>query len=351
MKKQNKQRQKQFLLKAVFKNGLLSFRGAVYYIFYEFRFAPYIKLVSLFNSKPIVDLSIGGVKYKMKLDLDDGGLSHDIFICKVREYPNVLYFIKFLKKNAKNIDTLIDVGANIGYYALFANAIFKQKIKKNIKTYAYEPVLENYNLLEENIALNDFPSAKLINAAVGEKNRKINVHVPSHRNLSQIEGVSKDSFISSSPKRSVDMYSLSSIFSKNKIPLRRVLFRWDVEGYEYNIIKGNYGTFKKLKNAYIIMEFHSFFLLEKKTIELLTILKDLNFKLEFVVSCYPPYFLRMPKIVKKALIRTWLMEKNGTNLGLLPEFKTIDDLIQEFRNTESPLYTYPNLHFYLSKEN
>lgn len=344
-------RKQRSLLKSIFNIVLLSLRGAVYYLFYEFRFYPYIKVFSWFNKTPITDLSIGGVQYKMKLDLSDSGLSHDVFICKVREYPNVLYFIKFLKKHVGNIDTIIDVGANIGYYVLFANAIFKQKLRKDINIYAFEPVLESYHLLNENIRLNGFSKVEAVQAAVGEKDRKITMVVPEHRNLSQVSSkrVSNRS-LSKARNRSVSMYSLQTVFSKFNIPMRNVLFRWDIEGYEYELIKGNFQVFKNLKNAYIVMEFHSFFLLEEKTIELLSMLKTAGFHLERVVSCYPPYFLKMPAILQKILIKMWLTEKNGTNLGLLAEFRTIDDLIREFRNAKSALYTYPNLHFYLSKE-
>lgn len=328
---------------------LLRLRGLVYYFFYEFRFFPYVKIYSLINASPIVSLFIGGVTYKMKLDLKDMGLSWDIFICRVREYPNVLYFKKFLKKNGQRIDTIVDIGANIGYYVLYENAIFKQTLKKKVSIYAVEPVFESLVLLEDNVALNNASNTTVVQAAVGEKDGTANIIVQTHRNLSQIEEIGSYKTLPSSLKRRVKMYSLKGLFSQYKIPHKNILFRWDIEGYEYNLIKGNQEILRQLKNVHIIMEFHSFFLLEKKTVELLNLLKDLGFRLEYVVSCYPPYFLKMPTILRKMLVKTWLWEKNGSNLGILSEFKSIDDLIREFHNKKSALYTYPNLHFYLVK--
>lgn len=328
----------------------LGIRGLICYTLYIYRFYPKLKLAKFINNKQIVDIKIDKINFKIMVDLKDEGLSYDLYIGRVREYPNVLYFKKFLKEYSKQIDTIVEIGANIGYYVLYENAIFKQALKKKVSIFAVEPVVESLSLLKENIKLNNVSDIKLINAAIGDKNKKVNIVVPPQRNYTQIEGISgNDRYASNSEKRTIETYSLKGLFSQYKIPQKNLLFRWDIEGYEYNLVKNNYEMFEKLQNVHIVMEFHSFFLREKKTIEFLSLLKKLGFKLQYVVSCYPPYFLRMPNFIKRALIKMWLIEHNGTNLGILPEFESIDDLIKEFQNTDSALYNYTNLHFYLVK--
>jgi FkbM family methyltransferase len=330
---------------------LVRIRGLFCYALYIYRFYPGLKLAKRNNKKQIVDIKIDNVSYKILIDLDDEGIAIDLFIGRLREYPNVLYFKKFLKDHKRKIDSIVEIGANIGYYVLYENAIFKQELKKKVHIYAIEPVSRNLDLLKKNVKLNNVSNITLIHAAIGEKNKKINLIVPPQGNYAQVEGASgNETYLSNSVKEKVDMYSLKKLFSQYKIPRKNLLFRWDIEGYEYNLVKGNYDMFAELKNVHIIMEFHAVFLKEKKTIEFLNLLKKLGFKLEFAVSCYPPYFLRMPKIIRWALIKMWLMEHDGTNLDILPEFKSIEDLIKEFRNSESPLYDYPNLHFYLVKD-
>lgn len=76
----------------------------------------------------------------------------------------------FIKKDYGNISDnsiIIDIGANIGVYSLFASQ------SKNTTIYAYEPMPENYNLLKENISLNKlkkniFP----FNLAIGAREEK-----------------------------------------------------------------------------------------------------------------------------------------------------------------------------------
>lgn len=329
---------------------LVRIRGLFCYALYIYRFYPKLKLAKLINKKQIVEIKIDNIKYKMLLDLEDEGIAIDLYIGRLREYPNVLYFKKFLKEYKQGINSIVEIGANIGYYVLYENAIFKQLLRKKVHIYAVEPVSRNLDLLKENVKLNNLSNITLIHAAVGEKNKKINLIVPPQGNYAQIEGASgNEIYLSNSVKEKVDMYTLRKLFSQYKIPRNNLLFRWDIEGYEYNLVKSNYDMFAELQNVHIIMEFHAVFLKKKKTIEILNLLKKLGFKLRFVVSCYPPYFLRMPKFIRWALIKMWLTEHNGTNLGILPEFQSLDDLIKEFRNTESALYDYPNLHFYLVK--
>lgn len=332
---------------------LVRIRGVICYVLYIYRFYPGLKLAKLINKKQIVDITIDSIKFKMLVDLEDEGIAIDLYIGRLREYPNVLYFKQFLTQYRQRIDTIVEIGANIGYYVLYENAIFKQALgrKKKVPIYAVEPVNRNLTLLKKNVALNNITDITFIHAAVGKEDKKVNLIVPPQGNYTQIEGTSgNERYISNSVKERINMYSLKTLFSQYNIPRKNILLRWDIEGYEYNLVKGNYDTFKKLKNAHIIMEFHAFFLGEKKTIEFLNLLKMLGFKLKFVVSCYPPYFIRMPNFIRWFLIKTWLMEHNGTNLGLLPEFKSLDDLIEEFRDTESALYKYTNLHFYLVKD-
>ena len=331
---------------------LVRIRGIFCYVLYIYRFYPGLKLAKLINKNPIVDIKIRNISYKMMLDLNDEGIAIDLFIGRLREYPNVLYFKKFLKEYSHRIDTVVEIGANIGYYVCYEDAIFKQVLKKKIHIFAVEPVSRNLSLLRENTKLNNVTDITLIQAAVGDKDKKINLVIPPQGNYTQVEGASgNERYKSNSVKEKIDMYTLRTLFSRYKIPRKNLLFRWDIEGYEYNLIKGNYDMFKELKNVCIIMEFHAAFLKEKKIVEFLNLLKKLGFTLKLTVSCYPPYFIRMPNLVKRLLIKTWLMEHNGTHLDILPEFKSLDDLITGFQNPESALYDYTNLHFYLVKEN
>jgi hypothetical protein len=129
-----------------------------------------------------------------------------------------------------------------------------------------------------------------------------------------------------------------------------VLMRCDIEGYEYNLVVGNKDFLKTLKNAHLVMEFHPFYLHADKSIRLLQALKSIGFTLDQVVSCEPLYFVMMPSIIRRLLIKLFLFQYDGDVLGKLGSLRTIDDLIREVRDENNVLYHYANLHLYFSKK-
>ncbi len=87
-----------------------------------------------------------------------------------------LYEIRFWFLRAiKNVDTFIDVGANIGGYTIracrWANVV------------ALEPAIENYNLLLENIKLNNCSNVKALNIAAGDEAGYFTLYLPDHTHL------------------------------------------------------------------------------------------------------------------------------------------------------------------------
>jgi FkbM family methyltransferase len=299
---------------------------------------------------PKVNIEIKDINFKMMVDLKDSGLSHDLLACGIREYPNVLYLIDFIKKYRKEIDTPIDIGANIGYYALLVNKIFEKYQQKNRLVLAIEPVKSSFELLQKNLALNGFKNVMAINAAIGEADKRVIMAVPQRKNLSHIKDVVKTSkMIKSYKEELVDMLSLKKLFTTYGILPKNVLFRFDIEGYEYQLLRGNKEFFKNLQQAFMVMEFHPFLLKEQEAVNFLELLKEVGFKLDMVVSCYPLYFLCVPKFLRNILKITWVWEKENDSLGKIKRLKSIDNLLAEVHDRQSPLYTHPNLHLYLVK--
>ena len=74
-------------------------------------------------------------------------------------------FLNYIKEDS----TVVDVGANYGYYSLLAATKNKSGV-----VYSFEPVKENFDVLNKNIKENDFLNVKTFNLAIsddsGEKN-------------------------------------------------------------------------------------------------------------------------------------------------------------------------------------
>lgn len=75
---------------------------------------------------------------------------------------------KLVKNEIKNGDTVVDIGAFIGYYTL----IFAKLVGDKGKVFAFEPDLNSFNLLEKNITLNKYKNVVLEQKAVSNKNEK-----------------------------------------------------------------------------------------------------------------------------------------------------------------------------------
>jgi len=95
--------------------------------------------------------------FYMYLDPSDYAVSGHLSIDNIWEPFETSLFKKFIKKNS----VFIDIGAHIGYYSLLCAS------KANNGTIvSFEPVPRNYNILQKNIALNNFKNIKPIKKSV-----------------------------------------------------------------------------------------------------------------------------------------------------------------------------------------
>lgn len=141
---------------------------------------------------------------------------------------------------SKQINNFVDIGANIGFYALTV-----ARLNSTCTVYAFEPNLNIYSRLEENLHLNGIVSnVKTFNIGVGLTNDSVSdFFIPkftgsgggSLRNLHPEEG--------EPIKISVKINSLDSILANKNVDLMKI----DVEGNEYDVIAGGIALIKNSK--------------------------------------------------------------------------------------------------------
>ena len=212
-----------------------------------------------------------GLKYKiekiqgskMYLDLSDKGISRDLIRDKKREITSSEEVKKLLKQN----DVVLEIGANIGYYALMESRI----VEKNGVIYACEPVGKNYEILNRNTKINNYKNIETYKIALGDTNQKGKINISKCSNLHSMS----ENF-NSVETIEVDVLTVDTFLKDKEIP---TLIRMDVEGYEGKIIKGMEKTLmnKKLKNLYI--ELHPSLMKNDEMMELLKTLKKRGFKI------------------------------------------------------------------------
>lgn len=203
-------------------------------------------------------------KNRMFLDKDD---SMRLSIVGVYEPTTV----KLLQKKVKKGDTVIDIGAHIGYYTLLA----ARRVGNKGKVYAFEPNKDNQRLLIKNLTANGYKNVEIIDKAVAEKPSKAKLFLSDvstgMHSLINIDD-SKESTI-------VDITSIDDFFGK-KVPKVSVI-KMDIEGGEYAATKGMRKLVKKNKNITLFTEFSPFVIKKsgKSPIGFLNLLKKYGFEL------------------------------------------------------------------------
>ena len=136
----------------------------------------------------------------------------------------------------KNNDVVIDIGANIGVFTIYASLL-----SKGGKIYAFEPFKTHFNRLLENIKINNFPNVKAFNLAVCGSKGKRDLYI------SNISSGMHSLFFEGSGKRvSVECTTLKEIFDSNRIKKCNFL-KLDCEGAEYEILYNTpNNVFKKI---------------------------------------------------------------------------------------------------------
>jgi FkbM family methyltransferase len=150
--------------------------------------------------------------------------------------------LKFLPEDIiKGLDNkdFIDCGAYIGESAL----IFEKEYNPN-KIYSFEPVLDNYKFLAENIKINNLKKVIAIQKGVGEKSTTI-----------KFVSLGVSSFISEKGDAEMDIISIDEYVEKNNLSVG--LIKMDIEGYELKALEGAKKTIKKFKPVLLIGIYHN----------------------------------------------------------------------------------------------
>ncbi len=263
-------------------------------------------------------------KSKMMLFPEKGDINTDLYLYRKREPICTEYLINsgVIKKG----DVVLDIGANIGYYAL----VESQLVGQTGKVYAVEPVRNTYKMLEKNVGLNNLANVSTYQFAFGDRNMHAEIFVSNKSNLCAMNKEAVGGVVLG--VQDVAMMTVDE-FVKDKAPPN--LVRMDVEGFEYEIIKGMTQTLKgKTK---ILLELHTqpTCLRPEKLEELLQILKDNHYKIKFIVYEHK---------VRENLVTRVLLRRAGDQLPIIGSNISIQRL-KEFIPLYRDLTVAPNILF------
>ena len=173
-------------------------------------------------------------------------------------------------------DTVIDVGANIGFFSLLA----AMKIGSKGKIFAIEPMEQANTWLKKNFKLNDFKNDEVLEVAIGDKQGTMKMYKKTE--LSEMivldPAISKKDLIICGE---INIETIDNIISKKKIEKVNLL-KIDVEGFEYEVLLGCKESFKANKIENIICEIHTKYLKNRGIEEqnIYSFLKESNFSIQ-----------------------------------------------------------------------
>lgn len=156
------------------------------------------------------------------------------------------YSTRLVERLASRIDLFLDVGAHYGFYSLIVG-----KANKNCSIVSFEPVVENFQVLSQNILLNNLRNVKPINKAVFTSSGEKEFHISTASdNSAFIKHPATDTLRS----LIVETVSLNEYLA-NSVG-KSVLIKIDTEGAEFEILESLTEELQRNKKIYFLIEFN-----------------------------------------------------------------------------------------------
>jgi FkbM family methyltransferase len=235
------------------------------------------KSIQLFRLDNIVLLEIHVTKYDYKVCCRLN--KEDVVASTIHEEDMIMEHF-----TPKQGDVVVDLGANIGRYAVIAS----KRIGQNGKVVAIEAHPENFQILKKNIKLNRLANVVPLNYAVSSKETKIKLYTPDeelgytmHHSI-MFEYLSPRFKMKTEGKyREVNANTLDNLLQQNGIEQGQVNWiKIDVEGAEFEVLKGAHNVLSKSKDIVLIIEVHGS-ANNNNYNSIIELLNLYNFKIEF----------------------------------------------------------------------
>jgi FkbM family methyltransferase len=242
----------------------------------------------------------------------DEGISAELLMFRIHEPLTT----QLLKKELQKGMVICDIGANIGYYALLECG----KVGIEGRVIAIEASPLNFFYLTKNINLNRFDNIRAFNFALSDRDGNVLFLLyPKKSNWSQVvinrsrlieKGINASSVIIV-PAKTLDHLCM-------ELSLKRLDFiRMDVEGYEFQVIKGGRMTIQKFKPT-ILMEVHVPLCGLENTIIMLDVLKRYGYDNKYFWSRANDHpFIGTEKSIQRLGIDQII---EGLKIGRLPYY-------------------------------
>ncbi|MBP7809025.1 MAG: FkbM family methyltransferase [Bacteroidia bacterium] len=178
--------------------------------------------------------------------------------------------IELLKKHIKQGDTVLDIGANIGFYATILSDIVGEKGK----IHCFEPDTTNFNHLKKTTS--SYKNIIINNKAVGPKTEKLKIYTSKELNVDHRTYKPEEY----DQEIEIDAVSIDDYLKGEKVDF----IKMDIQGFEMEAMKGMKETLKNNPKVKMISEFWPYGLRKSGSSlrDYFVLLKELNFNVEIL---------------------------------------------------------------------
>jgi FkbM family methyltransferase len=208
---------------------------------------------------------------RMRLNRSDKGISRQL--AKYHDHEPIS--TEIISTIIKEGMTIIDIGSNIGHYALIESGL----VGSRGRIIAIEPMSENIELLNFNLKLNAINNVTVMQGAVSDYDGIGILYVSPLSNWNSLQKT--PSWHPAQGTREINTMKLDTLINNMNIPVD--LIRMDIEGGELRAFKGMAETLKKYKPR-IAVEMHTFIIGKDSSIEIIEVLKSLGYHTLSVVD-------------------------------------------------------------------
>lgn len=181
--------------------------------------------------------------HRMMVNTHDEGVARQILIKGIYEEEETHFFLEWLKPKM----SVIDIGANVGYFTLLAC----KAVGRGGTVLAFEPEPGNFALLEKNIALNEYPQARPFALALADRKGTV-------RLFTDRANLGNPSLAAGNVPPSADSVEVSTVAlddllaGQEDLPARFDLIKMDAQGAEALVIEGAIELLKRDRPTLLI---------------------------------------------------------------------------------------------------
>jgi FkbM family methyltransferase len=174
-------------------------------------------------------------------------INKDDFIVMTRHEDVIIEYF-----TPKEGDIVVDIGAYIGLYTIIAS----KRVGANGKVIAIEADPSNFEMLNRNIKVNQLTNIISLNNAVYSKETKLKLYLPgeelghtTYNTVMSDRAKNEDKFVEVSANTLDYLLQLKEITDVNWVKI-------DVEGAEFEVLKGAHNLLLNSRNIVILVEVH-----------------------------------------------------------------------------------------------